>query len=96
MNDLVQVLEAWYASNCDGDWEHQFGVRIESLDNPGWSVDINLEGTSLDRKEFSARRIERSSSDWLDCRVDATTFKGRGGPSNLGEILSTFVEWARS
>jgi hypothetical protein len=29
-------LQAWYAEQCDGDWEHQFGVSVETLDNPGW------------------------------------------------------------
>ena len=27
-------LQAWYATQCDGDWEHANGVSIESLDNP--------------------------------------------------------------
>jgi hypothetical protein len=29
------LLEAWYASRCDGEWEHGYGISIETLDNPG-------------------------------------------------------------
>ncbi|WP_246295969.1 Imm53 family immunity protein [Streptomyces caniferus] len=31
-------LPSWYASHCDGDREHEGGVTIKTLDNPGWAV----------------------------------------------------------
>ena len=37
-------LERWYQAQCDGDWEHHSGVTIETLDNPGWLVKIDLRG----------------------------------------------------
>ena len=30
---LIRWLEEWYKSQCDGDWEHLFGVEIGTLDN---------------------------------------------------------------
>ena len=27
-------LQAWYMSNCNGDWEHGYGVSVRTLDNP--------------------------------------------------------------
>ncbi|MFT5930929.1 MAG: hypothetical protein ACI93G_000001, partial [Hyphomonas sp.] len=44
-------MPRWYQSQCDGDWEHSFGLKIESLDNPGWSVHVDLEGTSLETRD---------------------------------------------
>jgi hypothetical protein len=35
MEDVLTQIEQWYKSNCNGLWEHQFGLRIETLDNPG-------------------------------------------------------------
>jgi len=49
---LLRELQAWFQTQCDGDWEHGHGVRIESLDNPGWMVVIELAGTPLEGKEF--------------------------------------------
>ncbi|BFV59917.1 hypothetical protein KCMC57_up50210 [Kitasatospora sp. CMC57] len=46
--DPLGFLTAWYTAQCDGDWEHEYGIRIETLDNPGWSVEVDLEGTGLD------------------------------------------------
>jgi hypothetical protein len=76
----VVWLQLWYASQCDGDWEHDEGPRIETLDNPGWLVRIPLAGTELEGKTFPV--IDRRESDrlWLSCQVTDTRFEGAGGP----------------
>jgi hypothetical protein len=33
--DLLEWLMRWYAAHCDGEWEHTYGVVIDTLDNPG-------------------------------------------------------------
>jgi hypothetical protein len=45
--DLLEWLQGWYRSQCNGDWEHCYELVIETLDNPGWSISIPLEGTSV-------------------------------------------------
>lgn len=89
-------LERFYARNCDGDWEHEFGVKIETLDNPGWSVSIDLVRTTLECKHFERREIERSEEDWIHCSVEKAIWKAFGGAHNLIEILEIFREWAES
>jgi hypothetical protein len=39
MNELRQIQD-WYKSQCNGEWEHSCGLSIETLDNPGWRVQI--------------------------------------------------------
>jgi hypothetical protein len=34
--DEIRELQQWYLAQCDGDWEHEWGVQIGTLDNPGW------------------------------------------------------------
>lgn len=96
VNDPIRALQEWYASNCDGDWEHEYGIKIENIDNPGWSVEIPLTGTPLEGRFFADVKVERSAADWLMCRVANDTFRGDGGSRNLGEILDAFLDWARS
>jgi hypothetical protein len=36
--DEIQVVDEWYLGKCNGIWEHRYGVRIETCDNPGWLV----------------------------------------------------------
>ena len=97
MNTILQ-LQDWYKSECNGDWEHQCGVQIETLDNPGWSVTIDLEDTDLENKPFSETSYgmevdDPETSDWLLCKVENKSFKGVGGSDKLEEIIQCFLEW---
>jgi hypothetical protein len=92
-DNLVWLLK-WYQSQCDGDWEHGNGIKIETVDNPGWHLRISLEGTELEEKQFQEIGIDRSEHDWIRCFLKGTVFEGAGGPFNLPEVLKTFREWA--
>ena len=87
-------LQRWYSAQCDGDWEHGLGVRIETLDNPGWMVKIHLIGTPLETAEFPEVRKIDDEREWVDCRVAGGEFRGAGGPHMLGAIIEIFVRWA--
>lgn len=79
--------------NCDGDWEHCYGVEIGTLDNPGWYIDIDLTDTILEDEEFEIIKLERSESDWIFCHVEDNIYKGNGGIANLNEIIAIFRMW---
>lgn len=38
--DGVTRLAQWYASQCNGEWEHSNGLTIVTTDNPGWVVEF--------------------------------------------------------
>lgn len=90
---LIKWLESWYLSQCDGDWEHSYGIKIATLDNPGWSISINLLGTELEQKPFNPLVLERSENDWLNCSLKDGFFEGFGGLYNLEELIDTFKNW---
>jgi Immunity protein 53 len=90
MMDAIAWLETWYAAQCDGDWEHSYGIRIDTLDNPGWSVEIDLADTELGGLIVQRVRHERSEFDWISYEVREGKFIGHSGPRGLHEILTTF------
>ncbi|MCJ1908989.1 immunity 53 family protein [Planococcus ruber] len=98
--DTLEWIQQWYCQQCDGDWEHLYGIRIETLDNPAWSVMISLEATELESKRFESVDINRSNIDWVHCKTGyiqerpGLQFLGYGGPMNLTEILKTFKLYA--
>jgi Immunity protein 53 len=96
MNDLLPRLSAWYSAQCNDDWEHQYGVTIGTLDNPGWSLRIDLNGTNLNGCDFSILKIERTANNWVQCRIAGQKFEGFGGPENLSELIEVFLSWAES
>lgn len=66
----------WYASQCDGDWEHEHGMSIETIDNPGWALEVS----------FAERRSNRESSP--ECsrsapRMTGSTLESRTRGSSL-------------
>jgi hypothetical protein len=94
--DDIEWLEEWYLAQCNGDWEHQQGMTIETLDNPGWWVRISLEGTNLENRRADAIIADYKgidSSDWLVCRIKEGRFDGAGGPRKLRAIVECFRTW---
>ena len=104
-HELAWLME-WYVAQCDGDWEHRFGLEIGTLDNPGWSLAIDLDGTRLAGRSFAPvayniseqERIEGPAGDksWWDCRVEGSTFKAFGGPRDLGNLIAVFRQWVET
>lgn len=96
--DLLQRIQRWYTINCNGDWEHSYGISIwhgisiQTLDNPGWMVTINLEDTCLINDNSPYILHDRSTTDWIGYKVESKKFEGVGGPENLSEILSYFLD----
>lgn len=79
-----------YNSQCDGDWEGSFGIQIQTSGNPGWGVNINIEQTELQDKEYNEIRIERTENDWIFSRVKNRRFEGNCGLFNLKEVFKVF------
>ncbi|GID91953.1 hypothetical protein Adi01nite_13650 [Amorphoplanes digitatis] len=92
--DVWTWLQAWYVTQCDGEWEHEFGVKIETVDNPGWSVDIDIAHTGLAGKPYGRQQVHRSQHDWVITWEENSHFHAACGPLNLGEALHTFRQWA--
>jgi hypothetical protein len=100
MNSITW-LQQWYANQCDDDWEHRFGITIQTLDNPGWLVTVDLTGTAMQgigMKEVGQlsdinHSGFRGKHDWLHCKVEEDRFLGAGGPFSLLSICDVFKRW---
>ena len=89
-------LQDWYQSQCDEDWEHTYGIEIRTLDNPGWLVLIDLDGTELENVSLESFKEEISDSDWVHCLKKGNKFQGAGDPQKLTRIIDFFKDWALS
>lgn len=91
--NILEWLKEWYKSNCNGDWEHNYGITIENVDNPGWYINIDLWDTELENKPFDEVQIHHNEQDWLFCRVENNKFMASGDPDKLIKILEIFRNW---
>jgi hypothetical protein len=87
-------LQRWYASQCNGDWEHYAQVKIETVDNPGWRVKIDLVDTDLEGVPFAEISNLEPETDWIRCWVEDGQFQGAGGAPMFEAILAHFLDWA--
>lgn len=102
-DDNLNWLTAWYLAQCDNDWEHSYGVKIDTLDNPGWSITIDLTDTSLHHKVFEhAEKGEpngdldgwRRTGSWWAASVQGGAFRVSCGPLDLSAAINVFRQWA--
>lgn len=91
--NIIEWINNWYSSLCDGDWEHSYGIKIETLDNPGWIVKIDLAETDHQGKEFIGINTDHGDDDWIQCFIRDDQFIGAGDPTKLEKILLIFKEW---
>ncbi len=93
MNKVAR-LSAWYAAQCNDEWHEDNGIEINTLDNPGWVLKVDLGGTSLEKTVYQEVKIDRSEEDWVVARRSGITFEAFGGANNLEEIIEIFLNWA--
>ena len=84
-------LQNWYLTNCNGDWEHSYGVSINTLDNPGWRIKIDLFDTCLQDLHYD-KQIENGTFDWLFIKVADKVLEASGDPTKLTTILTIFLD----
>jgi hypothetical protein len=96
MGTAISRLEKWYSQRCNGDWEHQWGVSIDTLDNPGWLMKIGLRETRAEGRVLERTRIERSTNDWVEYWVADHHFQAACGPLNPFEAIKIFIDWFAS
>jgi hypothetical protein len=77
-------------SQCNGDWEHGQGIRIYTIDNPGWGVSINMKDSTARGATMQPYVCDRGDGDWVVCEVKDEVFMGHGDPGKLAFILETF------
>jgi hypothetical protein len=94
--DPLQHLQRWYLRQCDGEWEHSYGLTLSTLDNPGWSLRIDVAETNLAGQIRGWDKVERPEHDWLHWRMSDDVFEAACGPTNLIEAVHAFLDVAQS
>ena len=97
-------LMDWYVRECNGDWEHSYGVKIDTLDKPGWTIEIDLRETSLEGCSFASQQGEpandldewRKLGGWWIAESNSFRFKAICGSTDLAAIIEVFREWAEN
>ncbi|MFN9015595.1 MAG: Imm53 family immunity protein [Hyphomonadaceae bacterium] len=98
MADQLSKLNDLFEAQWIEDVGEDVGITIDSLDNPGWSLKVELAWLADKRllsKHFESVQIERSDRDWLFANKIGTFFEAFGGIRNLDEVIGLFLDWAK-
>lgn len=89
--DTLEWLEKWLIKQSDGNWEHGCGIQMKTLNNSGWSLEVELDGTDLflPDKEWE---LHESGDGWYGYEVYDNTFKSSGDPKKLNFLIQLFKE----
>jgi hypothetical protein len=93
---MINWIENWYKSQCNDDWEHNFGVKITTIDNPGWEITIDLNSTNLSSLSFPWTLVGDFESSWVGYKIENNQFNGASDPQNLSTLLNIFKMLAES
>lgn len=102
MSDNLSWLTSWYLAECNEDWEHTYGVKIDTLDNPGWTVVIDLRDTNPEGRVFEKVSVGEPATDlnewrrlgsWWVADVSGGRFEAACGPLDLGNATGVFRSW---
>lgn len=97
--DNLDWLQRWYGAHCNGDWEHQYRISVETVDNRGWHLTVDLAGTKLQWRKLTELRAKRTDEDRVHCGIvgqpDAPVFDAHDGALNLAEIIEIFRGWVQ-
>jgi hypothetical protein len=88
--EILTWLQAWYVARCDGEWEFREGIKLLSVSNPGWSVEINVSDTLLEDACIPLTQFHQSATDWYGYFLEDALFVGSGDPTKLEVILQVF------
>ena len=95
--EILKRLQLWYKQHCDGDWEHLFGVTIDTMADPGWMLSVDLSDTLLEEVDFQTIKIgdiENKNNFWINCSKNDTKFVAMGSPDSLEKLITIFLDWA--
>ncbi len=100
--NALDWLAHWYAQRCNDEWEHGYGIKLDTLDNPGWTLTINLADTALSGKPFDRQDANLESEDgdpnirWHSCWVEDNNFRAACGVYDLSNVISIFRQFAEA
>ena len=99
--DLAAIID-WYVTQCDESWEHQYGIKLETLDNPGWLLIVDLIHTDLqgcsmpELCEGCSPDANPVSPRWIHCSVQENQFRGACDPNQVARLFRVFDDFRSS
>lgn len=95
---LLNWLQDWYIQECiiNNNYNSDEIINIDTIDNPGWHIRINLKGIKSTRKILDEINVDNGDDDWVFIKMNSGVFEGVGDKNKLVYILQFFKAWCQN
>jgi hypothetical protein len=71
------------------------GIKIGTIDNPGWRITINVWGTELQDIPFEevSHGLSEEEEIWWHRKKEKSSFQAACSPTNFNKVITIFNEW---
>jgi hypothetical protein len=91
--EILQWIQDWFKTNCDGEWEKGDAIQITNIDSPaGWDVEIDISKTSIANLDIKWVLNENGKQDWYGVKIQNQRFRAAGDATKLAFLLGLFRE----
>ncbi len=90
--EILDWIQHWFKNNCDGNWEHNDGIQITTIEKPGWDVEIDISNTSIANIHIPWILNENGAQDWYGVKIENQKFNASGDAGKLKFLLNLFKE----
>ncbi len=96
--ELLKWLQDWYIQECINNKNciSDEIINIDTIDNPGWHIRINIKATKLARRILDEINFDNGDDDWVFIKLNTGVFEGVGDKSKLVFILQFFKAWCQN
>ncbi len=88
--EILEWIQDWFKTNCDGSWEKAEVIQITTLDNPGWEVEIDISKTSIASMNLKWILNENGKQNWYGVKIENQKFTAAGDSGKLIFLLGLF------
>lgn len=92
--DPLRFLELWYHDQRIEGLHDGGGIDIEAVDGPGWWIQVDLRGSSLEGHEAEPATADRADGHWLQWWSDGVHFTVATSALDLRSGLAEFRRFA--
>jgi Immunity protein 53 len=89
---IIETIDEWYASRCNGTWEQKKGVKMDTVAEGGWWIRVDLSPEEAERLKNLMRpvdvSIDESKDHWISCNVLGDAIIALCAPGMLKEMLT--------
>ena len=88
--DNIAWFEKWYANETYKNHGKKIEIKIETVENSGWKIYVDLKNTDFRRKDIEKEENYKTKYNWYKAEIKKNEFIGEGDFTKLSFLIRKF------